>query len=149
MTDALDQLADRLDTLPLAVNQAVVGIVERFGLLLLTLNRDYLQKQGERPDGQPLQARGYSPAYASYKKKYGTFTNTAFVDLKFSGDFLASFRITYTGSLQFTIDATDKKAGFLAKYGALLGLREEDVQTFVTATLEPEVRAFISQHLNQ
>ena len=144
---SIDRLADRLDALPLAVRTASVPISEQFGLLLLDLNRDYLQKQGERVDGAPIQASGYRAAYAKYKKKQGAFTNTAFVDLKFSGDFLASFKLNYTAALVFQIETTDKKAGFLAKYGQLLGLREADVLAFVRQVLEPEVRLFVVDYM--
>ena len=147
--EALLRLADRLDTLPLAVRQACVGIIEHFGLLLLDLNRDYLQKQGERVDGSPIQNAGYSSAYAAYKKKYGRFTNTAFVDYKFSGDFLASFKLTYTGSLTFEIEATDEKAGFLNKGGQLLGLRAADVVAFVKQVLEPEIKQFVTEYMRK
>lgn len=144
---AIDHLADRLETLPLAVRRACVGIIEHFGLLLLDLNRDYLQKQGERVDGSPIKPTAYSAAYAAYKKKYGKFTNTAFVDLKFSGDFLASFKLNYTSGLTFTIEATDEKAAFLTKYGQLLGLREADVLAFCKQILAPEVRLFVIDYM--
>lgn len=147
--DALLKLADRLDTLPLAVRQACVGIIEHFGLLLLDLNRDYLQKDGERVDGSPIQNSGYSTAYAAFKKKYGKFTNTAFVDYKFSGDFLASFKLNYTGNLTFEIEATDEKAAFLNVGGQLLGLRAADARAFVVEILEPEVKQFVTEYLRK
>ena len=147
MLDKFDRLADRLETLPLAVRRASVGIIEHFGLLLLDLNRDYLQKQGERVDGSPIQNKGYSDAYAKFKKKYGKYTNTAFVDYKFSGAFLASFKLNYTSGLTFEIEATDEKAAFLNVGGQLLGLREADAIQFVKEVLEPEVRAFVTEHM--
>lgn len=140
--DAFDQLANRLETLSLAVRQELVGLVSQAGALLLQFNQDYLAKEGRRPDGEEIQVTGYSPAYAAYKKKYGKFSNTAFVDLKFSGDFLNSFVLEYEGNATFRIVANDKKAAFLTKYGELLGLREEDVQDFVTTILEPALRRF-------
>jgi hypothetical protein len=146
--DALDHLADRLDTLPLAVRRALVGLVNTFAQELLERNRDYLQKQGERPDGQAISPKGYSSAYAAHKKKYGKFTNTRFVDLKFSGDFLASFQLGYLGNLRFELTATDKKAGFLAKYGELLGVREPDVIAFLEQRIKPELTAVITAHMN-
>lgn len=145
--DSLDRLADRLETLPLAVRRACVGLIEHFGLLLLDLNRDYLQKQGERVDGSPIQPTGYSKAYAAFKKKYGKFTNTAFVDYKFSGDFLASFKLNYTAGLTFEIEATDEKAGLLNKGGQLLGLRAADLLAFVRDILEPEVRQYVIDYM--
>ena len=147
MLDKFDRLADRLETLPLAVRRASVGIIEHFGLLLLDLNRDYLQKQGERVDGSPIQNKGYSDAYAKFKKKYGKYTNTAFVDYKFSGAFLASFRLNYTGNLSFTIEATDEKAAFLNVGSQLLGLRAADAVAFVKQVLEPEVKLFVADYM--
>lgn len=147
MQQALNQLADRLAALPLATLQEVVFQVNRFGAELLQINQDYLAKKGERPDGQRIQPTGYSPAYQKFKAKYGKFSNTAFVDLKFSGDFLNSFVLDYQGGGVFRIVATDKKASFLAKYGELLGLREEDVDDFVSTILEPEIRAFIVRYM--
>ena len=146
---ALAHLANRLDTLPQAVRDASVGIIEHFGLLLLDLNRDYLQKQGERVDGSPISGKGYSAPYAAYKKKYGKFTNTAFVDYKFSGDFLASFKLNHTGNLTFEIEATDEKAGFLNVGGQLLGLRAADIQAFVSQILEPEIKEFVTDYLRK
>jgi hypothetical protein len=145
--DPFDQLADRLSTLSVAVRQEMVGLVSIAGALLLQFNQDYLAKEGRRPDGEPIQETGYSPAYAAYKKKYGKFTNTAFVDLKFSGDFLASFVLEYEGGGSFRIVATDKKAAFLTKYGELLGLREADIQDFVTTVLEPGLRRFARNYM--
>lgn len=145
----LDTLADRLETLPLAVRQEVVFQVQRFQVLLLEFNKDYLQKQGERPDGAPISSKPYSPAYAAFKKRYGKYTNTAFVDLKFSGDFLDSFVLEYDGNLTFRIVATDKKADLLKKYGELLGIRDTDLNDFVGQILEPEIRAFVERYVNQ
>lgn len=147
--EALTRLADRLDTLPQAVRDACVGIIEHFGLLLLDLNRDYLQKQGERVDGSPIQSAGYSTAYAAFKKKYGKFNNTAFVDYKFSGAFLESFQLNYTGNLTFEIEATDEKAAFLNAGGQLLGLRAADIQAFVNQILEPEIKKFVTDYLRK
>lgn len=148
MVAALETLAARLESLPLATRQELVYQVQRFGDFLLSYNRDYLQREGRRPDGEAIQEGGYSPAYEAYKKKYGRFANTAFVDLKFSGDFLVSFVLEYDGNMVFSIVATDKKAGFLSKYGELLGIREADLNDFVSVILEPEIRAFVGRYVH-
>ena len=147
MLAALETLADRLESLPLATRQELVTLVQRFGGFLLNYNRDYLQREGRRPDGEVIGSGQYSSAYKAYKSKYGRFNNTAFIDLKFSGDFLASFILEYDGSLLFHIVANDKKASFLAKYGELLGIRKEDLDDFVSAILEPEIRAFVARYM--
>lgn len=147
MLEAFDILAERLETLPLAVRQEMVGLVNHFGGTLLELNRNYLAKEGRRPDGEPIQDTAYSDVYAAYKRKYAKFTNTDFVDLKFSGDFLASFVLEYQGNGVFLIVATDKKADFLEKYGQLLGIREEDLEDFVRTILEPAIRQFITTYM--
>jgi hypothetical protein len=143
--DPIEALADRLDTLPVAVRQAVVGLVQTFGQRLLALNRGYLLK-GERPDGEPIQARGYSPAYARYRAKYGLQTEV--VDLAFTKEFSKAFRLPYLGSLQFEIENIDPKAAKLLKaYGDLYGVREEDILDFITTSIEPEVRQVVVQHM--
>jgi hypothetical protein len=143
----LDRLADRLESAPLALRQHAVQVIQQFGGFLLDYNKNYLQKEGKRPDGEIIQDTGYSNAYAAYKRKYGRFTNTAFVDLKFSGDFLESFALEYQGSLRFAIVANDKKAALLLKtYGPLLGVREADILDFIGTYLEPALRQFLTSY---
>nr|GFD33653.1 hypothetical protein [Tanacetum cinerariifolium] len=67
MTDKILALADALDTLPLVVQQAVAGLVQTFGEFLLDYNRNYLLA-GQKPDGTPIDAGGYSPPYAAYRR---------------------------------------------------------------------------------
>lgn len=144
-TDPIEALAARLDTLPLVVRQAVVGLVQTFGEQLLDANRGYLAK-GQRPDGSPVDANGYSPAYARYRAKYGK--QTAVKDLHFNGDYYEGFRLPYLGSLQFEIDNIDPKAAkLLRSYGDLYGVREADILDFITTTIEPEVRQVVVQHM--
>lgn len=144
-TDPIEALAARLDTLPLAVRQAVVGLVQTFGEQLLDANRAYLAK-GQRPDGSPVDAGGYSPAYARYRAKYGK--QTAVKDLHFTGDYYNSFRLPYLGSLLFEIENIGPKAAKLLKsYGELYGVQEKDIIDFITSTIEPEVRQVVVQHM--
>ncbi len=148
MLDALGNLADALETLPLATRRALVGIVEHFRQQLLDLNRGYLTQEGNRPDGAPIQPQGYSRAYAALRARLGK--QTAFVDMDFSGAYLDSFVLEYVGGLQFEPRATDSKAAKLfARYGQLLGVREVDLREFVIEYIEPEVRVFVGQHMNQ
>jgi hypothetical protein len=146
MLAALDSLAGRLESLPLATRQELVALVQRFGKELLAYNQGYLLK-GERPDGEPIQASGYSPAYAAYRKKYGR--QTAFVDLQLTGDFQEKFVLPYLGSLEFEIDNLDPKAAKLLKsYGPLYGVREEDLQDYVSTFLEPAIREFVTRYMH-
>lgn len=145
MNDPIDALADRLDTLPLAVRQGLVGAVQTFGERLLDLNRAYLAK-GERPDGGSIQPQGYSPAYAAYRAKYGK--QTAVVDLDFTGEYYKGFRLPYLGGLQFEVENIDPKAAkLLTSYGELYGIREADVEDFIRTSLLPEVEQVIQQHM--
>ena len=138
-------MADALETLPLALRQAMVGVVQTFGQQLLDLNRGYLLN-GERPDGEPIQESGYSPAYAAYRRKYGK--QTAVVDLKFGGDFQKAFVLEYIGSLRFEIKNTDSKAAkLLTTYGELYGIREADIEDYVERYLKPEAEIFIRNYL--
>jgi hypothetical protein len=145
MLQALETLADRLESLPLATRQELVFQVDFFREYLLSLNRDYLAKLGQRPDGERIGAGTYTTAYAKYRAKYGL--QTRFIDLKFTGDFLDSFQLHHEGSGVFRIVATDEKAGFLKKYGELLGVREEDIEAFITQLVEPEIRAFVGRYV--
>lgn len=145
MIDEIERLADAIETLPLALRQALVGIVQTFGQELLDINRGYLLK-GERPDGAPIQESGYSPAYAAYRRKYGK--QTAVVDLKFEGDFQKGFVLDYVGGLRFEIINTDSKAAKLLKtYGELYGIRETDIEDYIERYLLPEVEIFIRNYL--
>jgi hypothetical protein len=146
MLAELEALADRLESLPLATRQELVFQVDFFREYLLSLNRDYLAKEGRRPDGEVIGSGTYTTAYAAYKAKYGL--QNRFIDLKFTGDFLDSFQLHHEGSGVFRIVATDEKAGFLAKYGELLGVREEDIEAFVSQIIEPEIRAFVARYVN-
>jgi hypothetical protein len=143
--DPIARLADALETLPLAVRVAVRGLVQTLGEFLLDYNRAYLAA-GQRPDGSPVDAGGYSPAYAAYRAKYGK--QTAVKDLHFTGEYYENFRLPYLGGLAFEIDNIDPKAAKLLKsYGALHGVRESDIEDFVLARVEPEVRQVIQQHM--
>lgn len=145
-SDPIEALAARLDALPLAVRQAVVGLVQTFGEQLLDANRAYLAK-GQRPDGSPVDAGGYSPAYQKYRAKYGK--PTEFVTLNFTGDYYEAFRLQYAGSLEFTVENLDPKAAkLLRSYGDLYGVREADIIDFITTTIEPEVRQVVIQHMD-
>jgi hypothetical protein len=145
VADPLTTLADRLDTLPLAVRQALVRLVETFGQRLLDLNRSYLA-QGERPDGSPIDAGGYSPAYARYRAKYGKQTQVK--DLDFTGEYYSRFVLPYIGGLRFEVANLDPKAAQLLKnYGELYGIREADIIDFITTTIEPEIRQVVAQHM--
>lgn len=145
MPDPIAALADALDTLPLAVRQAVVGLVQTFGEHLLDYNRQYL-RQGQKPDGTPIDAGGYSPAYAAYRAKYGR--QTAVKDLGLTYEFYNAYRLPYLGGGQFGIENTDPKAAkLLRSYGELYGVRESDIMDFVVQFVEPEVKQVIHQHL--
>lgn len=146
MLAELNRLAGRLESLPLATRQELVTLVQRFGAELLALNQGYLLK-GERPDGEPIQERGYSVAYAAYRRKYGR--QTAVVDLQLTGDFQKAFVLPYLGGLRFEVDNLDPKAAKLLKsYGPLYGVRDEDVADYVRAYLEPAIRAFVGRYMN-
>lgn len=143
--DPILALADALETLPLAVKQGLVGVVQTFGERLLDLNRAYLQA-GQKPDGTPIDAGGYSPVYAAYRAKYGK--QTAVKDLNFTGDYYKSFLLPYLGGLQFEIENNDSKAAQLLKtYGELYGIREADIEDFVRTYLLPEVAQIITSHM--
>jgi hypothetical protein len=145
MPDPIEALAQALDTLPLVVRQALVGLVQTFGEELLDYNRQYLLK-GERPDGSPIDENGYSPSYAAYRRKYGL--QTAVKDLTFTKAFANGYRLPYLGGLQFEVENIDPKASKLLKtYGELYGVREEDIQEFVRARLVPELEQVITQHM--
>lgn len=143
--DPIERLADALETLPLAVRQAVVGLVQTFGEHLLDYNRAYLRK-GQKPDGTPIDAGGYSPAYAAYRAKYGR--QTAVKDLGLTYDYYNAYRLPYVGSLSFEVENIDPKAAALLKsYGELYGVRESDIEAFILEYIEPEVQQVIIQHM--
>lgn len=145
MTDPIEALADALDTLPLAVRQGLVGVVQTFGEQLLDYNRQYLQK-GQKPDGTPVDSGGYSPPYAAYRAKYGK--QTAVKDLNFTGAYYDSFLLPYVGGLQFEVENSDSKAKqLLTSYGELYGIREADIEDFITTYLLPEVAQLIRTHM--
>jgi hypothetical protein len=144
-SDPILALADALETLPLAVRQGLVGVVQTFGEFLLDYNRSYLRK-GLKPDGTPIDAGGYSPAYAAYRAKYGKQTTVK--DLNFTGEYYEAFLLPYLGGLRFEVENTDSKAAkLLASYGELYGIREEDIEDFVQAHLVPEVAQIIHAHM--
>jgi hypothetical protein len=144
--DSIERLADRIETLPLAVRQALVGTIQTFGEFLLDYNRNYLLA-GEKPDGSPIDAGGYSPAYAAYRRKYGL--QTAVKDLKFTGDYAKAFRLDYQGGLSFEIGNLDPKAAkLLTSYGELYGVREEDIIDFIQVKLKPEIEQVIYAHMH-
>lgn len=146
MTDPIASLAEALDTLPLAVRRAVVGLVQTFGEFLLDYNRRYLLR-GERPDGESIQPQGYSRSYAAYRAKYGL--QTAVVDLTFTKAFAKGFRLPYVGGGTFEVENIDPKADkLLSSYGELYGVREEDIEDFITARLLPEIEQVIAHHMN-
>jgi hypothetical protein len=143
--DPIEALADRLDTLPLAVRRGMVGAVQTFGGFLLDYNRAYLLA-GQKPDGSPIDPNGYSPAYAAYRRKYGK--QTAVKDLTFTEAFAKAYHLDYLGSEQFSIENLDPKAAKLLKeYGELYGIREADIVDFITRYIEPEVRQVVIQHM--
>ncbi|GAA4393571.1 hypothetical protein [Hymenobacter koreensis] len=148
MVEELEALAVRLERLPAAVRAELSRLVVDASGLLLDINREYIEKAGQTVDAQAIQASGYSPAYAKYKAKYGTFKNTAYVDLKLTGAFLASLQLDQVDTLQFLVIATDEKYAFLTKYGELLGIREADLNDFVESILTPELDAFVGRYLN-
>lgn len=144
--DAITRLADALDTLPLAVRQAVVGLVQTLGEALLDYNRAYLAA-GQRPDGSLVDANGYSPGYAAYRAKYGLQNRVK--DLKFTGEYYKGFRLPYLGGLTFEVDNLDSKAAkLLTSYGELYGVRESDIEDFIRTIIEPEIQQVIQQHLH-
>ncbi|MBG8556163.1 hypothetical protein [Hymenobacter guriensis] len=147
MLDQLEALATRIERLPAAVREELGRLVRDGGALLLDINRGYLEA-GKLPDGQVIQPGGYSPAYAKFKAKYGKFKNTAYVDLKLTGEFLDSLELQDTAELQYLIVATDEKYAFLQKYGELLGINEADLDDFVRSILQPELDAFIGRYLD-
>lgn len=150
MVAALERLADRLDTLPLATRQEVVFQVRQFQGFLLAYNRDYLTKEGQRPDGETIGSGQYSPAYKAFKAKFGTFKQTAFIDLKFKGDYFDAFALEYLGNLEFAVVNDDAKAALLAKqYGPLLGIREPDLLAFMNELVEPQIKEFITRYLQK
>lgn len=145
MTDPINRLADSLETLPLAVRRAVVGLVQTLREHLLDYNRAYLL-QGQRPDGEPIDAGGYSPGYAAYRRKFGL--QTAVKDLTFTKAFANAYRLDYLGGERFEVANTDPKAAkLLSTYGELFGVREGDIEDFIAQFIEPEVRLVITQHM--
>jgi uncharacterized protein (UPF0335 family) len=147
--EQLEALATRIERLDEAVQQELQRLIHDAAGLLLDINRDYLQKQGQTVDGKAIQAQGYSAVYAKFKVKYGKYKNTAFVDLKLTGDFLASFELVQVEFLVYHIVANDEKYAFLQKYGQLLGIREADLDDFFATVLQPELESFIERYLKQ
>lgn len=149
MIDELEAFATRIEGLPAAVRQELSRLVVDGAGLLLDYNREYLRQSGEDVTGKTIQPGGYSASYAKYKAKYGTKSkNTAYVDLTLTGAFLDSLELQQVDELEYLVVATDAKYEFLQKYGELLGIREIDLDDFVTSILNPEIDAYVGRYFD-
>lgn len=111
---------------------------------------------GENPYGKKLEyqklrfsptgSNGYTVAYTKYKDKRGG--NTGYVNLKLSGDFWESIRLTKVEKNNFVFTSEDEKYPYLnANYGDVLGVKEQILQAFTTKQLEPRINFLVNNYI--
>ena len=144
----LQNFARRRATLLVVMQTSIEQTVADHREWFADRNRAYMADMGETVAGKNIQSGGYSPGYQTYKKRYGRFKNTAYVDLKLMGDFHQSIHLDYEGNLAWNMKSSDLKAVALEKkYGKLLGIRDEDAKEFIQDILLPRLKLAVVQHL--
>lgn len=147
--DKLKELSIKLDNLQSNTQRTLVKQVENDSVELADLNRAYLE-DGEKPDGIAISGRGYSPGYAGYKQMFAIHKNTAYVDLKFDGDFHKSFEFGHKASENFFVRSNPNRPYFkdlFERYGQLAGIRQKDMDYYVEKKLIPILEKDIMKQL--
>ena len=88
---------DKLDSLEEELSIYLDKEVMKDKDYIADLNRDQLSKGKKTDDTSVLSTVGngnqYTPKYASYKRRYATYKNTAYIDLKAEGDFYEGIKL--------------------------------------------------------
>lgn len=142
----LDELIERLKTLPERLNETMVQVIKENETTIVELNsEEQLFEQGINRAGVPIASYApYSPITIQIKKEKGQPYNR--VTLRDEGDFEQSFFIEFTDT-GFEIKASDWKAeSLIVGYGEeIIGLTDDNLRELIINYILPELRKTVKE----
>ena len=143
MDTPLDALIDKLENLPDALYNFGIDELKETDLidLLIAFNQKQMEA-GLRPDGSPI-SPDYTAVTVEIKQSKGQIYDR--VTLHDKGDFYSSERAMITGDSIVLIDNDWKTEQLLSKYGEVLGVSEENLQSFISL-IKPDFISFARKY---